>query len=370
MRNLEKGIKRESLEVSIARIAAAYGFSTTPAQVSKRKVSDLDIDDSLDNGHGALQAALVKDQKVIRTNMHVWGATKRSNTTQIGFTILSSSHTISNALVIKATLSVAEAAGYENLNLLVSTMGDAESKRRFTRELTNFFKKNADILDHDTRALASKNVDAAYRNILKSAPQLVERLPRPIDHLSEHSRKTMTETLAVLEAVGIPYSLEPHLPFAPGVHGELIFAIRGKSKKGVEQLIATGGRIDDAVKKLRPHEQHQGFSIGMSLTVPGTVEIESSAETTHCFVVHVGDVARSRAFSLLEALWKAHISVSQALLSTNMKEQLDAAKAQKAKHVAIIGQREALDGTVLVRNQATQLQTSVPLIKILSALTK
>ncbi len=370
MKTIERGVRHESLESSIARIAGTYGFTNAPIQVSKRAaVAANTKNDQTDTGHHtALQLALLGTTHNVRTATQLWGSTKKNGSTTIGFSILGTTRTISHALVVKTALSIAELAGYKDTTLSVSTIGDAESQRRFYRELNTFFKKNSEVISPELKAQLARDPEGAYRTILMTEPTLVERLPRPIDHLSESSRKIMTETLALFEAVGINYTLEAHLPSTAGTHGELLFAIHGTSAKGVRTLVASGGRLDEYYKK--NEKSAVGHAVGISLTVPGTIETEPPDVQVQCFVVHVGEAARLRAFSLLEALWRAHVALSQALLAEGLREQIDKSKSSKAQYVAIIGQRETLDGTVIVRNASTQSQTSVPVEKLVAAVTR
>jgi histidyl-tRNA synthetase len=84
----------------------------------------------------------------------------------------------------------------------------------------------------------------------------------------------------------------------------------------------------------------------------------------------VGEAAKLKAFQLLGSLWNAHIALDQALLASTIEQQMQYAQKSGAKYVTIIGQREALDETAIVRNAATQLQETLPLDKMITKLSK
>lgn len=352
----ERGRDRESLDASITRVANAYGFSLPPAQISKRAVSDIPTDDHL----SAVTVALVKGTQPAKKPTQVWGASKKGGGTTLSFTVLASKHAISHALVVKTALSVAEISGYTDLVVGVSSIGDHESRRRFSRELGTFFRKHASVVSPEIIKRSVHEPERAYRELLAEGGETAERLPKPIDFLSESSRKTMVEALHLFEEVGIQYELVPHLPAEMGVHAELLFAVSGVNQKGERVIIATGGRLDELMKK----QSAPGHSVGISLTVPESVEPEGKEGGLSCFVVHIGEAAKLRAFAVTEGLWRANVAMEEALLSETLRDQMDAAKARNAKYIAIIGQREALDGTVIVRNRESGMQQVMPQDKL------
>lgn len=353
----ERGAKRESLDTSIARIAGAYGFVTPPVSLSRRALQDQgDVDFDT---RAAL--ALVKGAAPAKKTAQLWGSARRGAQTTFSFTVLASRHAISHALVIKTATSILERAGMTDLVVGVSSIGDQESRRRFARELQSFFRKHASVTPPELLKKAQHDPEAAYRELLAEGGELSEKLPRPIDYLSENSRKTMVDTLHLFEAVGIEYELRPHLPAARGVHAELLFAISAVDQKGARVIAATGGRMDELMKK---SGGSVGHSVGLSVTVPEVVDADQPDEKISCFVVHVGEAAKLKSFALVEALSRADVAVRDALLAESLKDQMDEAKRVGAKYIAIIGQREALDGTVLLRNIETGAQQSLLTTKL------
>ncbi|MES2134998.1 MAG: His/Gly/Thr/Pro-type tRNA ligase C-terminal domain-containing protein [Patescibacteria group bacterium] len=359
MRSLEKGKQNESLEQSIGRIAYAYGFTSSPANISKRALA------TASNGANAktsASSALVNIAESGKGPIQTWGVSRKGSGTLVSFGIFSTRHAIAPAIVVKTALSISEVAGFSDLSVLVSSVGDAESRKRFTRELGNFFKKRNDAIPEDLKAIVPHDPDLAYRTMLERKDPVVEQMPRSIDYLSESSRKTMLATLSLFESVGIAYSIQSRLIAEPGVESELLFAIEGTDKKGERVRIATGGRYDEYAKRARG--AHAEPAVAMSIEMQGRIDVESLEDEPACFIVHVGDAAKLRSFALLEALWRAHVAVGQALMTDNLRDQVEKGTASGTKYIAIIGQREALDNTAIVRSVATQVQTTIPLDKL------
>lgn len=358
MRSLEKGRKNESLEKNIARVAFAYGFTSAPARVSRKTMSSVKTDDA----KTAAAVAVLKTAAAAAGPVQVWGAARSGRGTTLSFGTVATKAAIGNAMILKTALSVAELIGFADATVAVSSVGDAESKKRFARELGNFFKKQAEHIPQDLKSKAVHDPEGAYRELVERKDPLVERAPRTIDYLSENSRKVMLETLSLFEAVNIPYSLDPRMEIPHGTYAEMVFAIETAGENGEKTRLALGGRLDEAAKKY--HGISGEAPTALSISIPKDVDLESANETPSCFVIHVGEAAKLRAFILLEGLWKARIAATQILMAENFREQMERGKASGAKYLAIIGQREALDNTIIVRNIATQMQVTLPLEKL------
>jgi histidyl-tRNA synthetase len=355
LHTLERGKRYESLDKNIARIAYAYGFSAPPVALSRKHMAN--VPDGVDAKTGASLALIsASDAGTLQS----WGVQRHGQGSVISFSVSGARHPVAHAIVLKTALAIAEQAGYTDLSVSISSVGDQESRKRFTRELTNFFRKQQEALTADLRHLAARDPDAAYQEMLRTKHELAQRAPRSIDYLSEASRKTMLSTLTLLEAVGIPYAMNARLVAYQGVNAELVFAIEGTAKNGERVTIASGGRFDEFSKR----ERKSGPAVAVSVELGKRVECDEVSETPACFVVHVGDAAKLKSFAVIEALWRAHVAVGEALLAENLRDQIQKGASVRSRYLAIIGQREALDGTVIVRNTGTQMQTVLPADKL------
>ncbi|MDE2078783.1 MAG: ATP phosphoribosyltransferase regulatory subunit [Patescibacteria group bacterium] len=355
MHSLERGKRHEKLGNAIGRIAYAYGFTAAPVTLSRKAVANQAASDAKTSAAMALI-----DAKNAPVDAQSWGAARSTHGTVIAFSVSNPRHAIAHAIAVKTALAVAEEAGYAELAVEINSVGDQESRKRFARELGNFFRKNIEALAPEVRELAARDPEAAYRKLVALNDPVRERAPRSIDYLSENARKNMLSVLSFFESVGIPYTMNPRLVGDPGVHSEILFAIEGTNRRGERLTVATGGRYESPKRERGKTES----AVGMSVEVPERIDLEALDEAPACFVVHVGDIAKLRAFSVLEALWRAHIAVGQALMAETLRDQMLASTGAKTRYVAIIGQREALDGTVIIRNASTQIQTVLPLEKL------
>lgn len=366
MRTLERGPRRESLDAVVMSVAQTYGFTTSPVSITRNDLGD--VPDNVDRDT-ALVATITRKMGHVTQTVQAWGTAKKGGGTNIVFAAASPKLSIAQAFVVKAALATVEAAGFEHPLVLISSVGDAESRRRYVRELGNFFKKHGKDLPEEVADTAHKSPDDAVRILIESEHPLGESLPRTIDYLSESSRKIMLETITLFEALEIRYELDSRLPYAPDFERELIFAVVAEDRKGNMVRIASGGRFQEEV---RGKKKEKTELVGMSVTLDESLDIRGAgaAPAPACFVLHIGEAAKMRAFTLLDSLWRAQVALDQALLSNTIAEQTEKAKGSGAKYYAIIGQREALDDTIIIKNAATQLQETISIDKFISRMSR
>jgi histidyl-tRNA synthetase len=82
------------------------------------------------------------------------------------------------------------------------------------------------------------------------------------------------------------------------------------------------------------------------------------------FIVQLGFGPKVRSLLLIDTLRKAHIPVHQNLASDSLSAQLRAAEAMGVKYTIIIGQKEFVDGTVILRDMDARNQEHVPLSQV------
>ncbi|MFQ5540858.1 MAG: His/Gly/Thr/Pro-type tRNA ligase C-terminal domain-containing protein [Candidatus Paceibacteria bacterium] len=366
MRSIEHSPRYESLDTAVLSVAQTYGFTGSPLSLTRNDLAGAPADADRDT---ALIACLVgKIGKVTQTTQ-AWATAKKGGGTTVVYAAASPKLAIAQAFVVKAALSTVEAAGFDAPSISMTSVGDQESRRRYMRELGNFFKKNAKDLPDALVAESAKDPDGAARALIDAEHPLAESLPRTIDYLSESSRKIMLETIALFESLGIGYELDARLPYVPEVQRELVFAVFGTDRKGNRVRVASGGRYQDEAKGVKKKDQTD--IVGMSVVLDDQLDVRRGSEAApSCFVVHIGEAAKMRAFTLLDSLWRAQIALHQALLLDTIAEQMEHAKSSGAKYIAVIGQREALDGTVILKNTATQLQETVPAERFVSRMSR
>ena len=82
------------------------------------------------------------------------------------------------------------------------------------------------------------------------------------------------------------------------------------------------------------------------------------------FLAQLGEQARLKAVTLFEEMRRAGYRVRQAFTKDSLKAQLEIADRIGAKYSLILGQKELLDGTIIIRDMESGTQEVIDQKKI------
>jgi len=138
-------------------------------------------------------------------------------------------------------------------------------------------------------------------------------------------------------------------------------------------VLAEGGRVSHAASLIGGREVPVAVGIMFLETVAGALarqEAMNQQRSIEVFFVQLGDLAKRRSFEILEALREGGIEAKESLGRDSIKTQLKIAERLGARFAVILGQKEALDGTVIVREVGSGIQETVPQDKLVDFLKK
>lgn len=277
---------------------------------------------------------------------------------------------VGEAVVLKASLSILEEGGHSDMQVYVNSIGDKDSTARFGRELaSNLRKRIADLPAPAEVALKTDPMEAFLYLIKKEHP-IVEELPRPVEFLSAASRRHFREVLEQLEATGIPYELDDTLMGGREYYTETVFEIRQRVPEGAapsepatsSNLRIRGGRYDELSKRMFK-TAIPAVGIIFSMQNPGNTITSAVApirvKAPKVYFVHLGTEAKRHSISVIETLRKAHIPFHHSIAESGFSSQISEAERLSIPYLIIMGQKEAVESSVIVRNIGTRAQQTV-----------
>jgi histidyl-tRNA synthetase len=289
---------------------------------------------------------------------------KKPSEESYGFEIMGSARATSEALLIKTALSVLSDLGYKDLCLDINSIGDKESIGKFDRELASYFRKRSGELPAKMRAEFKKNPYAAIASAGPAEEIFDKDLPQTVATLSDLSREHFREVLEYLEAFECVYKIRrnllPNKSYASGT----IFEIRQMTEKNNGPLLAYGYRYNYLAKKIGLKKDIP--SVGMTLVVKKTPAVSKKIivkkiKKPCLYLIQLGGTAKLKALNVVETLRKNKIPVCHSVIKDKIGGQLSGADYIHASHLLIIGQKEALENTVVVRHAVTREQETVPM---------
>lgn len=291
-----------------------------------------------------------------------------------GLEVIGTSRPIAEAMLVQAALAILSDSGEENLRVEVNSMGDKESTARFTREITAYYRKHLAELPQKCRETLKTDVYSLLGCDHEACRRLAENCPRSINFLSEKSRLHFKEVLELLEALDVPYVINNALVANRDFCSETVFEIRSNEPGG--HPLAIGIRYDTLAKRLGHKKDLPaiGVSIAVRKKVKGATPVKLSTvakilEPQVCFM-QLGFEAKSKSLRLIESLRQARVPIVHSLAKDKMAGQVGMAEKTQAPTVVIMGKKEAMEDSVIIRDSATRSQETVPIAEAAARLKK
>lgn len=279
--------------------------------------------------------------------------------------IIGTDSSIAEALILHVARVILAEAGVRDSCVALNGVGDRESITKFNRELTNYFRKNLQALPATCRQAFKRDAFDALECVREHSPALLDSVPKPMQFLSEESRTHLKTVLEFLESAGTPYELDETLVGPRECYTQTTFELRQQDARDEDAEIvhAHGGRYDDLLKRMYKVD---GSVVGIVIDNPVPrgrsprsmpTKKPKAAET---YFIQLGAEAKQKSLLITEALRRAKISVRQSLLQETLSEQLETAERLGVPYVLIMGQKEATEDVVIVRDMETRAQETVP----------
>lgn len=265
---------------------------------------------------------------------------------------------VAESLMIGVTNAIATDVGIEKRVVNINSMGSFESSARFVRDLTTFLKKYATDLPPHMRGMILEDPISSLLYIAEKGHPLLHRAPVSMDYLNEEERKRFWDVLEHLEFAGTFYELSPFVLGSRDCWSHTLFELSYVSPESKRVPFARGGRYD----QLCSRGAGPGASaVSVSITLGGKVpqKIKSKGPNPSVYFAHIGREAKRRAIATLEILRTAGIPVHQSLMHEQLGPQMEHAKKLRVPWLLVMGHKEAMAGSLLVRDTFMNAQEEV-----------
>ena len=270
---------------------------------------------------------------------------------QLGLELLGFADARSDVEAIAIAWDLLADLGVGGLALELNTLGSPDDRARYREQLVAWLEAHRDQLDPDSQArihanplrvLDSKHPDT--QALLAAAPSLAEAL-------SAESRERFAQVQAGLAALQIPMQLNPRLVRGLDYYSHTAFEITS-SQLGAQATVCGGGRYDGLVQQLGgPATPAIGWALGMERLV--LLLSQASAppgQSIDLYVVSRGEAAEALALPLARACRAAGLAVEWDASGAAFAKQFKRADRSGARYAAVIGDGEAAEGVVRLKD--------------------
>jgi histidyl-tRNA synthetase len=295
---------------------------------------------------------------------------------QFGFESLGVADPIIDAEIIQIFYNILKELGFKNLLVEINSIGDSQCKANYRKALMNYLRSRQTGLCVDCKRRIKKNPlrildckEEKCQRIKKGAPQIV-------DHLCKECHDHFKNLLEFLDEKGLPYNLNPYLVRGLDYYTKTVFEIYEDTEEGKQiGALAGGGRYDDLVKTLggKPTPAcgaASGVERVATILKQRMKKPIGKEKIVEVFLAQVGEIAKKKSLKLFEEFREAGVKVGEALHKDSLSAQLKIADRLDVKFVLILGQKEAIDEQVIIREMKTGNQDVVDLRKAVGEIKK
>ncbi|MDQ3076656.1 MAG: His/Gly/Thr/Pro-type tRNA ligase C-terminal domain-containing protein [bacterium] len=353
-------------------IALYYGFTPhTPVSIEK---ADLDFVKGIVSGEipgphilpqeeiSILRSHFVKGQPQLP--LMIIRERKEHKRAEYIIEAIGTSRSIADVSVIKTAYEILRSEGYENIELEVNSLGDKDSFARFNRELTAYFRKHITELDPECRQKFKKGAIDILTCEHEGCQKAKHNAPKPMNYLSESSRTHFKEVLEMLEMSSLPFTINSTLldncEFASQVIFKMYVTEEGKK---LPTIIGRGARWAGLAKKIGIKKDVPGVTAVICVKKPQEIK-PTKIRKPQFYFIQMGQEAKLRSLTLIEILRQEKIPVYHSLTKDKLSVQLMSAEHLRVPFLLIMGQKESIENTVLIREMSNRSQETIKITQV------
>ncbi len=293
---------------------------------------------------------------------------------QYGFEILGSSDAMVDAQIIFITYKILSGLGL-NVIIAINSIGTVECRHQYKKVLVDYFRTKRSVLSDVAKKQLTKNPLRILDSKDPGLQSVIEQAPQIFDYLSQESKDHFMKVLDYLDELDVPIIMKPNLVRGLDYYNYTVFEVwNNEEESSKAAALGGGGRYDGLVELLggRPTPA-AGVALGIERIVAKLKQAEIAPPTEDSpdiFVAQLGEEAKRKSLLLFEELRLAGVKVSESLSKEGLKSQLEIANKLKVKYAIILGQKEILDGTVMLRDMENGIQEIVDIKKITNEVKK
>ncbi|MEK7542148.1 MAG: histidine--tRNA ligase [Patescibacteria group bacterium] len=299
---------------------------------------------------------------------------------QVDFEVFGEQSAALDAQIIQIFYIILKELKFSHLIIEVNSIGDNQCRPYYKKLLSNYLRPRQNSLCADCRRRIRENPLRTLDCKEEKCQRVRSQAPQLIDHLCEECKNHLKSLLEFLDVADLPYHLDPYLVRGLDYYTKTVFEIFSDKAMATNQpvdggeetvqrnALVGGGRYDGLARLLGGKDvPASGAAAGVERIISLMKEMgfdSGSEPLAKIFLAQLGDLPKKKSLKLLEEFRKAKIQIAESLGRDSLRTQLARADKLGVEYTLILGQREVLDGTIVVRKMDTGEQQTVKLDKV------
>ena len=290
---------------------------------------------------------------------------------QFGVECFGAGEPAADAEVISLAKSVLNGLGVSKLSLQINSIGCPECRKKYHAALKEFFEAQKDNLCETCKDRLDRNPMRILDCKSPVCSEIAKNAPVMVDFLCDDCANHFEGVKAHLNAMGIEYSVNPHIVRGLDYYTRTVFEFVSNSI-GAQGTVCGGGRYDGLVSQMGgPAVPALGFGMGIErlmLVLQSEGVTLPEPKTCDLFISVVGSDAAVKASELCAKLRAEGFCAQSEISGRGLKAQMRFANKIGAKFLVVLGDDELNNNKAVLKDMSNSETKEVDLDKLTDAL--
>jgi histidyl-tRNA synthetase len=256
---------------------------------------------------------------------------------QIGAEAIGSSDPAVDAELILLLAELLEAIGARDVQLVLASLGQPESRAAYREELIAYLRANEDQLSREVVERIDLNPLRAFDAKHEPTQRVMAKAPRLIDRLPQEDLDHFAEVQDLLRAADLTYTVDTTLVRGLDYYTRTLFEFQSGALEAAQNTLGGGGRYDGLAEAIGgPATPGMGWAAGVERMLMASTQPSQGEPPVDLYVAYEPG-HKEAAFKLAADARQAGHSARLELAGRSLKGQLKQASRIRPRYVAIFG---------------------------------
>lgn len=289
---------------------------------------------------------------------------------QFGVEVIGESDPALDAQIVHLGCKILDDVGLGDIyRVQVNSIGCKNCRPDYLSQLKHYYVGKQRSLCEDCKRRLEKNPLRLLDCKEEDCSILAKSAPRFSDFLCSECKDFHVTFLSYLDELKIPYQKNEGLVRGLDYYNKTVFEWWDKST-GEQNALAGGGHYDYLAELMggQADTPGMGFAAGIERIVANMKDVGFEPpfkDIVDVFVAQLGPEAKKKSLSIIAGLRDAGVRTVGAVGKGSIKAQMRLADRFSVRYCLILGEREVLDGTIILRDMRKGSQESLPIKDII-----
>lgn len=251
----------------------------------------------------------------------------------------------------------------EQITLQINSLGTVQARLNYRKVFVDYFQSHYSALDTDSQRRLQTNPLRILDSKTPQMQDLIHHAPKLLDYIDEASRQHFDGLRRLLDAVNIPYEINPHLVRGLDYYSMTVYEWV-TTLLGAQGTVCAGGRYDALVEQLGGKPTPAvGYALGLERLALLLEKQRACEYAPDVFFVMVGEHAVEKGLLIAEQLRQdePQLRVETSLSGGSFKSQFKRADKSRARWALVLGDEELKANKISIkdlRQERSQQQLS------------